>query len=667
MSSRFISILRDQQRLSTAIVSTLLLASSALGVQRTALSVYSASFEGNFAKFIIVGAAISLAIFGGSKALGNIFGGRLADTRGRAFTSQVGMMILAIGSIILAFATTLEIFFLGNSIVGIGIGLLFASSAIALTDISTPIHRGKGISLMELSVYLGASIGAILAGNVAARWDFKATFVLALIIVSFAAISATFLKDTRSMVKKEERRKFLTAKEKLVNVHLQWIDHLEPEKKDGDLLDVFAPILEKEEVKPERVEVFPRTVLFQISFILTLTTGIVSRIADSGMILIFPLLIIEYGFSPVQLGIAISLFTLFWSIGIAIAGPFSDTVGRKTPLVVGLFLEAIGLLIMFALGLNKWFPLIVVSTIIAGFGRGLYFPIPPSATTDFVAPRHRGLLLGIYRFVLDFGYVIGAFLLILIIEPRYNDTIDSSSKRIDLLQPAMMVVVILLATQGILISFFFKDPRPGFQQFPQVKHHLDLISQTVHNIARGIHYYSEEDLKKTEEKLFIAKSFEREADQVLEMMTKATYAGVWRASDAIEILQFSTKVDKAAGHTIRAMRKFLLVDNKLPKNFLLKLRQYAVILDVLVETTSETLELVPIRMNLAVEQSYQVNYVEEFLDDIHKELWKEIVSMSSDITPLTTLLLSEAIDSLEKGANTLEDAAELIRLISFKH
>jgi uncharacterized protein Yka (UPF0111/DUF47 family) len=151
------------------------------------------------------------------------------------------------------------------------------------------------------------------------------------------------------------------------------------------------------------------------------------------------------------------------------------------------------------------------------------------------------------------------------------------------------------------------------------------------------------------------------------MMTKATYAGVWRASDAIEILQFSTKVDKAAGHVIRAMRKFLLVDNELPKNFLLKLRQYAVILDVLVETTSETLELVPIRMNLAVEQSYQVNYVEEFLDEIHKELWKEIISMSSDITPLTTLLLSEAIDSLEKGANTLEDAAELIRLISFKH
>ncbi|MHA2249804.1 MAG: MFS transporter [Candidatus Kariarchaeaceae archaeon] len=669
MSSSFFGILREKGILTTSIVSSLLFASSALGVQRTALSLYTKELSGSLQNYVIASAAISLAIFGASKAVGNFLGGRLADTKGRAFISRIGLVILGLGSFILALANNLAQFFIGNSIVGMGIGLLFASSAIALADIATPMHRAKGLSLMELSVYAGTSIGAIIAGNVAETWDFEATFIVALIIVMFSLVWGIGLRDTRSIISTEETSRFLTAKEKLAILNEQWIEHHKDDS-NSDILEVFTPFLNKSDEVSPAVRRFSWRLFFRPSVLVTLSTGIVTRISDAAMILVYPLLIYLYYHSPVKLGIATSIFTIFWSIGIVIAGPFSDSVGRKIPLAFGLFLEALGMVIMFLLGLNEWFPIIIFGTMVAGLGRGIYFPIPPSAATDFVSPRHRGLTLGIYRFVLDFGYVIGALLLIVLIEPRADGAcidsgIDDDCKT--LLQPTMIIILIILVIQGLLVILFLKDPRPGFKQFPQVEEHLELIDKTIQNVSKGIYQYTESNTTNAEENLFIAKSFEREADNVLEFMTRATYSGMWRAADALEILQFSAKVDKAAGHTLRAFRKLLLVDHILPNNFMIKLRQYAVILEILMETTFETFKLIQVRLNLAVKQSYQVNFVEEFLDDIHRQLWQEIIHMTDEVSPLCLLLLSQAIDSLEKGANTLEDAAELIRLISFKH
>ena len=56
---------------------------------------------------------------------------------------------------------------LGNGVLGLGIGLLFASSAIALVDISSVHHRAKAISSMELSVYVGTATGSFIAGRIA--------------------------------------------------------------------------------------------------------------------------------------------------------------------------------------------------------------------------------------------------------------------------------------------------------------------------------------------------------------------------------------------------------------------------------------------------------------------------------------------------------------------
>lgn len=660
MSTSFKAILKENIIIVFLIAYSLFFASIALGIQRTGLSIHSQSLGGLFSSYLIVSASVSIAFFGGAKAIGNYYGGRISQRFGSNRASQTGLIILILGGLILAVTETNIIFMIGNGVLGLGIGLLFASSAVALVEISSVHHRAKAISFMELSVYVGTATGSFIAGRIAEDSGFTKLFPLAFGITIVTLIALPFLKDTRKRGSADSEISYSSAREKLDMIRLDWKDKEDSEEVE-ELFELFIPITERKIVKTEDIK-FSRKVFLKPSFLLTFSSGIVSRISDTMMIIIFPLLIIEYGFSPFELGIFVTFFTLFWSLGIALSGPIADNLGRKLPLSVGLLMEMSGFIILFFSGLNEWFPTIIISMGIAGLGRGLYFPIPASVSTDLVPSKYKAYSLGVYRFFLDFGYIIGALLLIMIVEfrPEEND-------QVKLLEPTMTILIFIILLQAIAVMMFFKDPRPGFRQLGSMKEHLSIVKKSYSYLTQAIDKFTESKPVEVKELLEKAKHEERKADSYVEQMTRATYSGAWRATDAYELLQFSTKIDKALGYCIRSLRKLLHVSEKLSMSFRSKLKYYGTLLEALIETTEETFNLISVHFYLAVEQSYQVNFVEEFLDIIHKQLWEELLKNSDKISPLSLMLLTSVIESLEKSANILEDAAEVIRLISFKH
>ena len=117
----FFTQLISHKRIGISIVSTLLFSSVALGVQRTVLSVYTGELDSIFSNFVIVSAAIALASYGFSKATGNYLGGKLSERYNRKSTETLGVVILIFGSVFLAITESIIIFFVGNSLVGLGI------------------------------------------------------------------------------------------------------------------------------------------------------------------------------------------------------------------------------------------------------------------------------------------------------------------------------------------------------------------------------------------------------------------------------------------------------------------------------------------------------------------------------------------------------------------
>jgi len=341
----------------------------------------------------------------------------------------------------------------------------------------------------------------------------------------------------------------------------------------------------------------------------------------------------------------------------------ADQIGRKTPIVLGLITEFTGYALLFLPELSSEFPLVFLSILIAGIGRGIYYPIPSSIISDLVSPEKRGKILGIYRFILDFGYVIGSALLVIVIEP----SLTQNRNPIAIYESSMLLVMMLMIIQTLLVSLLLKDPRPNFRQLKLVGDHIDRVKEAIHKLSLAIFEYSTANTCEAQRMIDQAKSLEREADIILETLIEHTYSGAVEAVDAIEILNFSQKMDKALGHNLRSLRKLLMIKDQISHQVIHQLCKFAVILDILVQEAVETISLVPIRISLASQQSYRVDRAEIVLDQIHQSLFQDVMDYDQGEDTASTVLLIQTIESLEKTANTVEDAVQLIRLIAIKH
>src|SRR3978361_1035905 len=88
-------------------------------------------------------------------------------------------------------------------------------------------------------------------------------------------------------------------------------------------------------------------------------------------------------------------------------GHLADRIGRKPPIVVGMFVQAVGLVIIVG-GLSKAFLAGITGSFRPGVGTALVYPALRAAISDSVRPRARAAALGGYRFWRDTGYAVGA-------------------------------------------------------------------------------------------------------------------------------------------------------------------------------------------------------------------------------------------------------------------
>jgi MFS family permease len=92
-----------------------------------------------------------------------------------------------------------------------------------------------------------------------------------------------------------------------------------------------------------------------------------------------------------------------YTIGTLISAAIAARLGDKTALVAGLILMGIS---MIAIPLATTMPYLMVLQGLAGFGRGLIYPVMMATTINGVAPHQRATAMGIFQAV----YAVGMFL-----------------------------------------------------------------------------------------------------------------------------------------------------------------------------------------------------------------------------------------------------------------
>jgi MFS family permease len=612
----------------------------ASGVQRAALALYAKDFSG---EQVVAGSylqiALSLTGFGLMKAIGDVVSGDFADRHGRKIMIIVGTIIYSLGTAIIVFFRYFEALAIGNALVGAGEGFIFAAAVALIVDAGGPKERATSVGLFEFSVYFGYSFGSAIAGIIVASTtngqDFQTPFYFSAVVAMLAVFLAMVtVRDT---------------------------SHLSIPFQPSEVEQI--KILSEEE---ESSNIYANPTLLASYF-----NGHIGKIADALMVLLVPILLIEvYAVDPLEMGVIVTTFTLMWALMMPLIGGVSDRFGRKKPVILGLLLEAIGILgfVLFP----QTFPYLLATAALAGTGCGLYYPVLSSIAVDVANEEEKAKVVGFYRGVRDFGLMTGPLAVGLLASLIYSLADPASSNEEALEQSLQMpfyLVAGLLALGAIIIAIFVKETRPHWTQYHIVLKHAHVVHETVEIADRGIQaYLAEKDPILIKGMAITAKQKERLADQLEEEIAVSTYSSARGAHDSLEFLKLARRLDRAGGlmmGTLHRLRKIPLAN--IPSKIKIRMGRASASVSKLTQMTIAAMETLNLDIRYAPQMLIEPEALERQLDTLYRFMSRELYEKAETMPIGVVLQLKEVIDMIESAADSLEDACHMIRILSFMH
>ncbi|VTQ53314.1 Putative efflux protein [Campylobacter jejuni] len=178
--------------------------SAAIVSNGTALVIYQKTIGTTAVQIGILSGILTLSI-----ALGAFLGGRLGDCYGRRKVFIVTMVMIILGTLLLAFGNTFPVLFIGTLLVGLATGADLPVSLATIAEAATDKNRGKIIGLSNLLWFLGIgttmAISALVGG-----WGRSGAQIMYLHVCAVAAIllllRCTIPESPLWLVARNERR-----------------------------------------------------------------------------------------------------------------------------------------------------------------------------------------------------------------------------------------------------------------------------------------------------------------------------------------------------------------------------------------------------------------------------------------------------------------------------
>jgi MFS family permease len=319
-----------------------------------------------------------LVTFGVTKALANLFAGRMSDRIGRKKILVAGWIVGLPVPLLIMLAPAWGWIIAANVLLGINQGLCWSTTVIMKIDLVGPARRGLAMGLNEFAGYVAVSLAALASGYLAATYALRPQpFYLG---VAFALagllLSVFFVRDSGGHAREE-----------------------------GTLL--------RRGVSPTAPNHSSfRAIFLDVSFrdralSSASQAGLVNNLNDGLAWGLFPLYFAAAGLGLEQVGLLAATYPGVWGVTQLGTGAISDRVGRKSMIVAGMWIQAIGiLLVILSSGFGTW----LLAMCLLGFGTALVYPTLLAAISDVAHPEWRASAVGVYRLWRDGGYAIGALL-----------------------------------------------------------------------------------------------------------------------------------------------------------------------------------------------------------------------------------------------------------------
>ncbi len=356
-----------------------------IGMERTVLPALAGDFGVAKGSFLFL---LSFVVsFGLVKGALNFFAGALADRYGRKRVLVAGWLAALPIPFLILFAPDWWWIVLANVFLGVNQGFAWSMTVTSKIDITRPEERGMSTGLNESAGYLAVGVAGIAAAYLALRLGPReALFGFGLAVVLTAlAVALLFVRET-----------------------LPWAKAEHEEHRLGTFAGPRPRFPKGVSERPGLREIFFLVSFRDSTFRALCQAGVANKIADTLVWGLFPVFFRSRGLSLSEIGWLTGIYAMTWGLFQSGTGHLSDRIGRKRPIVVGLWCLGGGIA---GVAFVRSVPLWAFFSMAMGIGMALLYPTLVAAVADISPPAWRGRALGTYRYWRDTGYAIGGLLL----------------------------------------------------------------------------------------------------------------------------------------------------------------------------------------------------------------------------------------------------------------
>ena len=319
----------------------------------------------------------TIAVYGLARMLSAMPCGRLADSIGRRPSMAIGGLICTAGNLWCALAGGFPEFVAARFVAGLGAGWVQAVGMIVLADISTPVQRGRMMSIYQGTFLFSVGIGPLPGGLLAQHFGLAAPFAAFAIASGVAGVLAWFVvPETRSF-----------------------------------------PLHGGPGVAPSTVPFAKqmRMLVSNIGYTMVCLVGLTNAVVRTGGLFnVVPLMAAsKLGLGPGQVGGLLALGSLLGLAASYPAGVLADHYGRKPIIVPSALLTAIAFGVYCVAPSLAWFG---VACVLWGVASAVNGAAPAAYAADRAPPGMNAAAMAGYRMLSDVGYVIGPILLGLVVD-----------------------------------------------------------------------------------------------------------------------------------------------------------------------------------------------------------------------------------------------------------
>jgi EmrB/QacA subfamily drug resistance transporter len=337
----------------------------------------------------------------------------LGDRFGRRRVFNLGLALFTLSSAACALASNTGELLLARTVQGLGAAVVMPLSLTVLTTAFPPERRGRIVGVYGGLAGLAVAAGPIVGGVVADRLDWHWIFWLNVPIGLVAlALGSRLLPESHGAPERLDLVGVTLVSGGVVGVvwalvRANDVGWSSPEilgtlLTGGALMVAFVGWEHqvREPMVPMRLF---RNSAFAVG---NLTTFLMSGATFAAAFLVTQEFQVARGYSPIATGVRLLPFFGTPMVVSPLAGALSDRIGRRTIMLTGLALQAVGYTWVAARGsLATGWVEIVVALLVAGIGISMALPTVPTAVLGAVAEDEMGKASGVNYMAQRFGAV----------------------------------------------------------------------------------------------------------------------------------------------------------------------------------------------------------------------------------------------------------------------